>query len=382
MKNIGNSNKKTFILSLLSIFLCLSQTSVAQNNDKTGNNFQIELRGNYGFLIHHHVEMTKFPTRFPTLELSFQQATYGKSEWQKHFNYPIIGISVLYSDLGNLDIIGKATALYPFINFPLNKSKINTISFRFGVGVGYITKKFDRYENFQNTYIGSHVNAAISLSLEYRRRIAQRYDIAAFVGLTHFSNGSSRCPNNGINIAQCGLSAAYLINEPQDYISKDISDRQQYKIKSLKDLSYYIGASYSPKDINECIGYNERFSVYNLYANVLTQVSRLSKVGIGFDVSYDTSDKIALAYDGIPYTNDFQLIKSGINAVYELMMGSTSFVFNMGCHISGKEMDGGRIYQKLSLKQNISQYMFACIGLTTHFGRADYIGFGLGFKIN
>lgn len=382
MKNIVQTNKKVLILSLLSILICSTQVSVAQEDSKKSNNFQIELRTNYGFFIHHHLEMTRFPARFPSFELSFQQATYGKKDWQAYFNYPIIGITAYYSSLGNTDVIGQAVALYPFINFPFNKSKINTVSFRFGVGLGYLTKKYDRHENFQNTSIGSHFNAAISLSLEYRRRIAKRYDIAAFIGLTHFSNGSSRCPNNGINMAQCGLSAACLINEPQEYIPKRLSDNKQYKKWNLKTMSYYFGFSYSFKDIDECIGYNKTFSVYNLYVNIFKQISRLNKIGVGLDLAYDTSDKTALLYDGISYSNDFQLIKTGINIAYELMMDNTSFIINMGYHITGKEMDGGKIYQKLSLKQNISKHLFACIGLTTHFARADYIGFGLGFKIN
>ena len=41
----------------------------------------------------------------------------------------------------------------------------------------------------------------------------------------------------------------------------------------------------------------------------------------------------------------------------------------------------GRWYQKLGLKVNFGKYIYGKIALNTHFGVADFIGFGLGARL-
>ena len=113
----------------------------------------------------------------------------------------------------------------------------------------------------------------------------------------------------------------------------------------------------------------------------MKRVSRMSKVGVGFDLVYDETDKEILKLKNISYTSA-EILKPGVSVAYELVLKSTSFLFNFGCHVGGKELCEGRIYQKLSLKQNIGDCFFLTFGLTTHWGWADYLGFGLGFNIN
>lgn len=340
-------------------------------------NCQIEIRTSYAFFIHHHFEMTSYPAHFPMFELSFQKQTYGKQYWQAYFNYPTIGFSAFYSNLGNIDIIGKAYALYPFINFPLNKSKTNTFSFRMGVGLGYLTNKYHPTENFHNTSIGSNVNAAISLTFEYKRYLSERYKISVFAGLTHFSNGSSTEPNNGLNIINAGLSATYLLKDAEEYIPKQYSQQDFKKIKP----EFYIGLSYGTKRI---LVFQENYtSVFNLEFYVLDRISNLSKIGFGLDLVYDATDNIYVKnYYSYNFEPTFlQLLKPGISLAYELLMGNASFLFNFGYHPYGLDMSYGRWYQKLALKVDVGKFIFGKITLNTHFGAADFIGFGIGVKL-
>lgn len=341
-------------------------------------NTEIDLRINYAFFVHHYFEMTRYPKHFPMFELSFQKQTYGNKLWHSYFNYPTVGVTAFYSSLGNYEIIGDAYALYPFINFPLNKSKVNFISFRFGVGVGYITKKFDPKDNYHYTSIGSHINAAVNMTFEYHHRISERLKMSLFAGLTHFSNGCSSSPNAGLNIITGGISTAYSLKEQEDYIPKrKISNKEYRKIEP----EFYIGLSYGVKRIE--INQNKDFSVYNLEFYAMDRVSNLSKIGIGLDLVSDATDKITLR-NFYGDTNEYtfaQLLKPGVGLVYELMMGEASFVINFGYHPWGRDMRYGRWYQKLGMKVNFGKYIYGKIGLSTHFGVADFIGFGLGVRL-
>ena len=346
--------------------------------DSLKKNVEVDLRLSYAFFIHHHFEMTGYPKHFPMFELSLQKQTYGKRFWQSYFNYPTVGFTALYSSLGNIDIIGNAYALYPFINFPFNKSKINNLSFRFGVGLGYITEKFHPTENYHNTSIGSNFNAAINLTFEYNHKFTKRYKMSVYAGLTHFSNGCSTDPNNGLNLINAGISASYLLSEPEKYIPRLVIDNKVYK---KIEPEFYIGISYGVKRI--LYDQKEDFSVFDLDLYVMDRITNLSKIGIGLDLVSDATDKITLRDfygDNTEYTFA-QLLKPGISVAYELLMGKASFLINFGYHPWGKDMRYGRWYQKLGMKVDLGNYLYGKIALNTHFGCADFIGFGLGIKL-
>lgn len=378
-----NKLLRNSIITLFSLLIIsgLTELSAKTNDTIPGKNIQIEIRSSYGFIVCHHPEMRYFRSHFPLYEISVQQATYGNHYWQACINYPAVGVSFLYTGLGGWKELGEAYALYPYISFNFLKSRRNQLNLKIGVGVGYITNCFDRKENPKNTFIGDNVNAIINLAFEYNRFITNRLSLGVFTGFTHFSNGARRSPNNGINIAHIGLNAKYFINEPKQRIPRMEKNNQQYKPWTMKNLSLYVAFTYAPKDIQEYIGYNKTWSVYNLEIDMLKRVTEMSKIGIGFDFVYDETDKAVLDLDNIEYS-DFEILRPGINIAYELSLNTTSFMVYAGTHLAGKEMGGGYLYQKLSAKQNICKHMFAICTLTTHFGWADFFSFGIGYKIN
>ncbi len=368
----------TFLLLFLLIINVLS----AKTNDTIiDRNFQIEFRASYGFIICHHPEMKYFQSHFPLYELNIQQVTTGRKSWQRKSNYPAVGVSLIYTGIGEMPEIGRAFAIVPHINFNCLKSKRHQLNFNFGIGIGYLTQKHDIIENPKNTFVGSHVNAAINISTDYSYMVTNRLGLSAFIGLTHFSNGSTRSPNNGINIAHAGIGAKYFIQEPKQKIARQPSDNQRYKSWVKENFSFNFAFLASKKDIKQFIGYNNTWIVYNIQFNALKHVTEMSKFGIGLDLVYDQTDEAILRLDGVEFT-EIEILKPGINVAYEISFGNTSFNINFGYHLAGKEMSEEHIYQKLGAMQNIWKGLFATVQLTTHFGWADYIGFGIGYRIN
>lgn len=375
------------IVILLSLFIVTPELTVANSphnlventffKDSLIQNTEIDVRVSYGFYAHHHFEMSSYSAHFPTFEISLQKQTYGKSSWQSYFNYPTIGVTALYSGLGDIDIIGKAYAIYPFINFPFNKSKTNTFGLRFGVGLGYITEKFDLTSNYHNISIGSNFNAAINIALEYKHYFSNRFKFSVFAGLTHFSNGCSNYPNSGINIINAGAGLTYLLTDPHSYIPKS-KDNGNY-LKTI-DCEYYIGISAGIKRIE----YNqkENIGVYHIDLYIMNRISNLSKIGLGFDLVYDATDNISIIDDyGYQQFTFIEMLKPGISLAYELMIGDASFLFNFGYHPYGLDMSFGRWYQKIAMKVDLGNYIYGKITLNTHFGVADFIGFGIGVRL-
>ncbi len=325
--------------------------------------------------------MQRFNAHYPAFELTLQRATFGQKHWEAIYRYPMVGVGFWYSPLGGTDEIGQGFAVYPYINFPLNHNIKHSLNFRLGLGLGWLTEKFDPVNNYKNFAVGSRLNAAASLYLEYRCQLSRRFTWILASGLTHFSNGSMKTPNYGLNLFTVLSGFSYFLKNPNPYLFKKLApELYLLEFDGKKWISAELAFSAGMKDMSQEVG--ERYFVYNLTLNLMKQVSMRSRLGFGFDLTYDASDKAVLVKKQIPWENEWQLFKPGANIAYEMLLDKTSFLFNLGFHLAGKERSEGEMYQKLAVKQHFTPSLFGSVTLTAHYGKADFIGFGLGYRLN
>lgn len=343
------------------------------------SNLILENKIHYGFLIPHHREMEILNAHFSAYEFTISKATYGRTRWEYMYSYPVIGLAFWYSDLGNSPYIGYGTAIYPYINFPLRRDPDQAISFRLGVGLGYISKPFHRIENFKNIAIGSHINAVVNLMFEYSRRLGRRFVFSTGIGLTHFSNGAMKSPNFGINIPSVNAGLAFRLSRENPYLkSKLIPELYPYEFDGKKFFDLNLSLAFGMKDMEEMFG--RSFNAWTFFGNIYKRISFKSKIGLGFDFSYDGSDLMILERNHVEYNNNMQIIRPGLNFAYEMVMSRFSIVANLGMYLSGKERSDGDAYEKLAFKYHLTDRLFTNITLKAHAARADYIAFGLGYK--
>ena len=339
----------------------------------------VEARFSYGFMYAHHLELEIFNGHFPAFEINIQKETYGKKKWERAYAYPLIGLSFWYSGMGPSPYIGSAYALYPFINFPLLRNKNFLLGFRFGLGLGYLTKKFDRLTNYKNLAIGSHFNAAVNLSFEVRYRINHRLTGSVGIGLQHFSNGALKLPNYGLNYPLLNAGFAYRLARENIFIGdRFIPPTDPFEVIEKHVIEFDFGFAIGSKNMQAIM--KENFLVYHLYENTLFPVSRKSKIGFGLDLSYDESHISILESKGEEVKNNLTILRPGINAAYELGISKLNFLFNLGYYLAGQEKTNGPLYEKLSFQYNITKNIFASVILKVHFGRADYIGWSMGYR--
>lgn len=367
---------------LTAVFLLLTTVAFAQARAPMSRyNFQTEARIHGGFFMHHHREMEVFNAHFGAVELALQRSTFGKQAWEADYRYPLIGLSFWHSPLGNFNEIGKAYALYPFINYPLNQNRDHALFFRLGLGLGYLTNKFHPENNYKHFAIGSNLNAAVSMYLDYRLRVSSRLTATASAGMTHFSNGSMKTPNFGLNIPTVSAGFSWFIMQPNPYLDRLIRpELYPFEFDGKKWFSIEMAMAAGFKDMSNQLG--EKFMVYSLSTNIMKQISPKSKIGLGLDATYDASDKKILERKNISYPHNWQLIKPGATLAYELLMQKTSFLLQAGMHLGSKEKSEGDVYQKLALKHMLTDQVYAMVSLTAHFGKAEYIGFGLGYRLD
>ncbi len=367
---------------LLSLTPYFSNAQGGKRHAHIASNLMVEAKAGYGFLIPHKLEMEIFNAHFPAFELSISKQTFGRARWEFMYGYPIVGVAYWYSSLGTTPFLGDAHAVFPYINFPISPNKNTRLYFRTGVGLGYLTKRFDRLENYKNIAIGSHLNAAVSLSFELRAKIFHRLFLTTSISLTHFSNGSMKTPNYGINIPSVNAGLAYKLSKSNPYQrSKVLPELYPYEFDGRKFFQVQFGGGMGYKNMEAEIG--GKFMVYTLYANALKQISFKSRLGVGLDMSYDGTDRrIVETNNGEELSSFFPIVKTGGTIAWELMISRVSLMFNIGGYFSGEYKTEGGIYEKLGLRYYFNDKLFSEITLRAHYARADHITLGLGYNLN
>lgn len=367
------------IHALLIVILVLLKVQAFAQHKQWGSNLLLEGRVNYGFMVNHHLEMEIFNAHFPSFEINLGKETYGSKRWQTMYGYPILGVSYWYSQLGNSKFLGSANAVFPYINYPIIRGNKHELNFRVGLGLAYLTKCFDRLENYKYIAIGSHVNAALNLMAEYRLRLNPRMNAAFGVAFMHFSNGATKTPNYGMNTPSVNLAFAYRLSKENAYINKKIKPLlYTFEFPETKSIDLLLGATAAYKDMSN--EYGKSFMVYNFAANVMKQFSFKSSAGIGFDITYDESDYYVAQLNNVAYEQKSELLRFGVGPAYQLHMSKLSYTFGLGFYIKAKVAPTSS-YFKLGLQYQVTPALFANLTLRTNFGKADYLGFGLGFKI-
>ena len=384
-------------ISLTAVFflasvLCVKPTS-AQTN---GKNYEIEARAHFGYTYfqndEYHSALGRYNAHIPSFEFSLRRNTYGQHRWEVVHNYPSIGFTFYYSNFGNKPVmkeLGQVFALYPFINFPIIPDEDHKLGFKLGVGLSYLTNKFDPKENYHNYAIGSHVNAAINLSFEYRQRVTDRLHWVTSFGLTHFSNGSTMTPNMGINIFSLATGFSWYLKKPQELIDKKLRPKVYLfefdgKRRFVTDIQYTLGY----KDMTQQYGMHSFYYVHDLAANFMFQLSERDRLGVGLEFVKDNSGKV-LHPD---WDKEYHFMKLGFLVSYEMMLDRVSFMFNAGrriddFHFIDKNIpnESGlflRFYEKLAVRYYFYDNLFATLAFTTYDIKADFISFGIGYHFN
>jgi hypothetical protein len=207
--------------------------------------------------------------------------------------------------------------------------------------------------------------------------------IAGGISLMHFSNGTVKTPNYGLNMPSANVSIAYRLSKRDNYErQKLMPDLIPFEFDGKKSLQLDVSAALATKDLESVLGQGNRYMVYTVFANLLRPMSYKTKLGIGVDFSYDGSEKKVLETRGEEPGPFIKLMKVGLNAAFELSFSKMAMVFNVGAYISGQDRSKGDIYEKLALKYHFNDYIFANLTLKAHAARADFVAIGIGYKFN
>jgi hypothetical protein len=343
-------------------------------NDST--KYLLETKLHYGFVISHHKSMQHLTAgHFPAFEINIGKQTNGEKQWQETYKNPIMGITFWYANLANPNVLGSAYALYPYLNFHLYQSNFFSLNYRFGTGVGYLTKKFDRLDNYKNIAIGSHVNVTINMFYEFKWLLFSKIYASGGIGLTHFSNGALKMPNLGINIPTINLGLAYRFNSSEKI--RKILDTNSYNKKHQIEIQTFLSGGM--KEIS--LAGNNKYGAFSLSTCFLKPLSIKRKIGIGLDFFWDFSNFRYLEQNGFEVKHSYEVIKPGIHIGHQLEFSKLSFVTQIGFYLYAKDNGDGPTYFRIALRYKLTNKLLLNLALKTHLAKADFIEWGIGYVL-
>ncbi len=372
------SIRNRFLLTLL-LLLTVNLQSFADggegNTPVEFHDWRIAANVYTGFVMNHHNNMRILSEQHSFAgELSILKRTKGDEGWHAFFNYPEYGLSFMMMDLGSPTYIGKAYGLYPFINFYLfnNASRLN-LAVKAGGGAAYIEKIFDRHTNYKNVAIGSHINAFLNLQLNGSLRVSDRISASAGVGLSHFSNGTFKKPNAGVNAITFNAGGSYSFGN-----KGSLKPKEAPAALFPNSWSYRLYLSGGVKEISPIGG--DKYLATGLSLEVSKRHLPFTRFGGTLDVFYDFSDYQSLQNAGED-VNRLQMLKTGVTAGYELVFGKVSANLQAGVYLYTRNKEYGSLYQRLALRYAVSEKINIHFGLKSLQGQADYIEVGCGYKL-
>ncbi len=362
-------------LTLLVLIFVLSVTD--QNKTFAGDfSFnRVEASIHYGFVAPHDDELLHFfKGYFPFYNISVSGITWGTRNWHHIYGYPNIGFDFLYADLAYPEVLGQAYALMPHIKFSLINSQNFRLNLRNGLGLGYLTKKFDRLDNYKNSAISTHLNLAVNIILENEFIIRDKYHITAGIGVTHFSNGRVQIPNKGINIPSLKLGISF---GETDIIPGRGEEKNVFDEKRSTGLVIVASGGLSavyPAGSPKC----PRVSL----SSMLNQpISQKFNIGIGYDIFYYYNNKHLLSHldeeDYIP-----RHFNHGASIGFQMDFSRTAFLIHKGIYFYDKhDQQKSIFYHRAGFRHLIYENFILNLTLKTHFLRAQFIEMGVGYKI-
>lgn len=331
----------------------------------------VELRQKVGFLAAHHGFMSHLPKEIANAtEISGFLKTRGSKMWHEKYRFPTMGVTIFYGSVGNNELLGRFLGAYGFVELPLVMRSHFELDWKLGCGGGYTSKPFDAVLNPKQNAIGSRVNASIFIGIRGRYLFGKNA-ISLGLDLTHYSNAAFKVPNFGINLPYLSLGYARTI----------IPAKASVKVaeNSMDYRKWYFGATAitTVKEIAPIGG--KKYPIFGL--SFYTRNFFQPKAGLELSVDFLSNQAIRSYEPEVPKTQ-WSLWQAGIYAAYLVPFDRFHFVFGMGAYVRDVYKTDTPVYHRIGMRYHFKNGLVGNFTLKTHFARADYFEYGIGYIFN
>lgn len=332
----------------------------------------IGARGHYGFLWPHRPSSwILVEGHASAVEVFAERRVSGDRQWHHDHALPSYGMGVLYTGMANPERIGTAVRVLPYLFLPFARHDGPCFGIRLGWGVGYIAKPFDRVGNTKQIAIGSRINTAIQLMPEYHHDTG-RLALRAGIGIDHWSNGSFKLPNLGLNYLSMSVGASYALSAPASAVPMHALSGQ--RDPRLREWSI-VGAFAVNETARPLSG---QHAVFSFMGQRQWQVSDKSHLMAGIDAFNKGS--LATVHPEMEGRDRLAYTQLGVHGGYALGFGRGEVFLHAGAYVYTPVEDEAPFFHRLGCRYRTGRHLVWNISLKSHYAVADHWEFGMGYR--
>ncbi|UZO82628.1 acyloxyacyl hydrolase [Aquimarina sp. ERC-38] len=363
--------KKWVVIVWIGFSFCLH----AQNEKKY---FDADITYFQGTILKHNPDISHLITNHPEgMMLSLQQRTFGNKEWQRLYNYPDYGFTLIYQDLKNQSL-GTNYSLYAHWNFYFLKRHL---TLKIGQGIAYTTNPFDIDNNFRNVAYGSHLLSSTIAFLNFEKKnILKNLGVKAGLGIIHYSNANVKAPNKSTNTLTFQTGVTYSFQEDfPDYVAKEKGE-----VKSNKPLKFgfFYRGGVNETDV---IG-SGQYVFHTIGGFVDKKINKKSTLVAGTELFISEALKRFIEFRANAEfadsgTGDEDSKRVGIFLGHELTVNRVSLISQLGFYAYYPFDFEGRFYNRLGARYYFSNNWYASVTVRSHAAKAEAVEFTIGYKL-
>jgi opacity protein-like surface antigen len=408
-----NGRRLVILASAIFLFSRLSaQDSTQKVQVYKSSEWSAQLMG--GYLIPHHSDMMAMYRHATGINVKYRSAINQPNGNGANIDKITYGYTFNLLNLGS-EVAGYAIGAGGLVMPQSGKYNYWIL----GMGIGYLTKRYDEFNNPRNPAIGSHLNGMMHLGYHldvgpYLNKWG--WKMYAEAGMVHFSNANWRQPNFGVNIPYLSIGAkrtlflAGINNKPPQYVNPLRCKSQEIPRNSnwLQGYSHRhsLAKSASWKHIEQIGAIPSRSYVRNqhlvglrlgrrqieldqrrTFVNAVLEYNcefRRALLGprfrVGANVFFDKSymySKFGLKSDAISL-HDFTEVAITAGSRWEY--GKWGFIADAGIYLYRPDDTKRRYYEGIGVSYKATQRVYVIARLKAHLSSADYMEWGVSYQ--
>jgi hypothetical protein len=308
------------------------------------------------------------------LEVRVLQQTDGSKWWHKPFNYPRVGLSFNYLDFDE-PMLGKAYSVQLTAEkrlLTLGKNKRNprlALNLIAGMGAGYVTNPFDRFQNPKIIMIGSHLNTSWIGHLSLSYAVAKQFRLQAQAGIIHFSNAAFTLPNQGVNLSTLNVGLSYqptIMRQPDSLASRATAPKRS--VYGLLRFSLGFTEKYPTG--------GKKYTIVGLHAHLLKMLGKVSFWQVGVEGFHNPLLVDLAQADEQPHNKRLALT-AGVGWMAGRLLGD----IGVGYYVYKPQRRDTRMYERYGLRYFLHKKMFIAFHVKSQRGSVDNLEFGIGGRL-
>jgi len=205
------------------------------------------------------------------------------THWVKYYNYPTVGVSFSFSNLGNKDIFKNEYSIIPYIILKTSRDQRKSFDVKVGLGASYFNHPYHPEHNPVNRIIGSSFTWAFQLFLYKKLLVTDRMNLKIGLGYLHSSNAHTTLPNYGMNSTMISLAAQFANKRyDPDFALKQgrppVEKKKHYFLQARLGYGWHeLGGTWAPIG-----GEDFRINSYSLSGGIIFKYHLKMRLGFTY----------------------------------------------------------------------------------------------------